>query len=210
MKDNLLETKQRIFQYWYIDGLPELALGGIFLILGLYFYIQAVIPNENLLGQILNVGFVVIIIGSVYLTRFLIGYFKNRLTYPRTGYVAYQRKPGQYRWIRVILAMGIAALVAGLIIAFPGYEKLMPAITAIILSLVFLTFGYRGSILRFYLLSLISLVLGGVFSFLGTGGNIGLGYYYFLIGMICSLSGGCILRSYLKKYPDKPEDDHVG
>ena len=47
MNNNLDQTIKRTRQYWYVDGLAEIAFGGLCLLLGLYFFARAASPSRS-------------------------------------------------------------------------------------------------------------------------------------------------------------------
>ncbi len=206
MLNKIDKTRLRALQYWYVDGLTEIAFGGILLILGVYFYAQAVLPQETLLYQLLNIGFILIVVGSGLFAGRFVSLLKKRLTYPRTGYVAYLKARRRHRWIGVFLAMGIGALVAGLLAAAPASLAWMPAITGLILAGALLCLGYRFGLLRFYLLSLLVLVTGISLALAGIGDSLGTAIFYALAGFALLLSGSLTLWAYLRHNPVVQEE----
>jgi len=85
MSDELERVVQRTRQYWFSDGLVELSVGGTFIILGLYFYIQSILPSESFALLAVQVGFVFLLFGVIFLGRFIVNKFKSQLTIPALG-----------------------------------------------------------------------------------------------------------------------------
>jgi hypothetical protein len=199
MKNELNKAVQRTQRYWHVDGLTEIAFGGICLMLGAYFYLEAVVPKGIPLANLLDAGFLLLILAGSLLAGRFVNAVKTRLTYPRTGYVAY-RKAGPYRrWISAALGMLIAFLASALLVSSPGSLDRMPAITGLILGAVLLYFGYKVGLMRFYVLSFVSLLAGFGLAFSGTGDQLGLAVFYGLISLALLISGGMTLRTYLKE-----------
>ena len=198
MKEILNKTYQRTRQYWYIDGLSELAFGAICLLLAVYFTLQATLPRETLLATLLDSSFLIVFIGGFFLANRAVETAKSHLTYPRTGYVSYPKNGQGKRWIGAGIAMLMAALVSALMVTAPASFAWMPAITGFILGAILLYFGYRIDLLRFYLLAAVSLILGSFLSIIGVGDTPGLAWFYSLISLALFLSGGFTLRRYLK------------
>jgi hypothetical protein len=208
MGDDLQIIKKRTTQYWYSDGLYELAFGALCFVLALYLLAQALLPKDNLIYPILISSFVLIILGSGFLLARMVNVIKARLTYPRTGYVAYQTKPGRTRWISFLLGMVIAAVTSILVVKNLISLSMLPAITGLAIALVMLFLGFRTGLARFPLIGLVALLIGGALSVLGIGDNLGLSIFYSSIGLIFVLSGACTLRGYLKKTtPPKVSND---
>ena len=82
-------VEQRVRSYWYEDGLAELATGGVFVLLGLFFAVQGYFGEESILTVILQVSLALLIILGAYFVRRIVNSLKTRWTYPRTGYVEY-------------------------------------------------------------------------------------------------------------------------
>jgi hypothetical protein len=210
MDDGLKKIQERTTQYWYSDGLYELAFGALCLVLALYLLAQALLPKDTIFYPLLISSFVLIILGSGFLLARMINVVKTRLTYPRTGYVAYQSKPRRTRWISFLLGMGIAAMMSILVVKDLISLSMLPAITGLAFALVMLLLGFRTGLARFPLIGLAALLIGGVLSVLGIGDNLGLSIFYGCIGLIFVLSGGCTLRSYLKKTTPSQESSNDG
>lgn len=207
MKDEFNKTRQRTLQYWFNDGLTEIAFGILCLVMSLYFFALKVTPERSLLSNLLNAGLSLVIIGGTLLSRQLILVTKARLTYRRTGYIAFPQKRSG-RWVSALLAMGIAALVAFLIAQEPGSLVWLPAITGIIIAFAMLIFGLRTGLLRLFLIGILSLLIGGALSLVGIGDILGLSAYYGALALVLGLSGACTLHAYL--YDTRAEEPRNG
>jgi hypothetical protein len=198
MNDDLNKTTLRTRQYWYIDGLAELALGTVCLLLAIYFTMQVTLPRETLLSSLMDSGFVLFLVGGFLLAKRLIEVAKSRLTYPRTGYVSYPKDSQGKRWIRAGIAMLMGAIVSALLISAPASLAWMPAITGFLISAALLFFAYRIHLWRFYILSAVSLISGTFLSIIGIGNITGLAIFYALLGLALFISGGFTLHRYLE------------
>jgi len=197
MKDDLKKIQTRTTQYWFSDGLYELAFGALCLVLALYLLAQALLPKGTLLYSILVISFVLVMLGSGFLLTRLMNVFKARLTYPRTGYIAYPSKPRRTRWISVLLGMCIGALMGFVVVRNLISISLLPLVTGLVFAFVMLLVGLRTGLLRFPLIGFIALVIGGALSLAGIGDSLGLSIFYGSLGLTFALSGACTLRSYL-------------
>ncbi|MBN2148319.1 MAG: hypothetical protein JW726_13100 [Anaerolineales bacterium] len=210
MKDDLDKAQQRARQYWHVDGLLECAFCVLCLLLGIYFYAQATLPPESLAYKILNVSLIIVIIGGSFLVNRVLVIAKERITYPRTGYVAYRQASGARRWVRVIVAAGVSMLIATLItqLIIRGNIDLawMPVITGAVFGFVMLLVAFRANLIRFYTLSLISVLIGCGFLIVRIDNILGLAIYYILFGLAIGLSGGLTLWSYLRQAPPPAEE----
>ncbi|MEE9188973.1 MAG: hypothetical protein V3U36_06360 [Anaerolineales bacterium] len=206
MNDDLNQVAQRTHQYWFIDGLAELSVGGTLIILGLYFYLQSILPSGSLILLTLQVGFVVLLFGVIFLSRYLVNKFKSGLTFPRTGYVSYKRASKKQRIISVSIAIIIASLIIALFLSTPLSLNWIPAITGLIVGIVWLISAVRVGLVRFYLQSILSLLLGVGLSLARLETYQGLAIYFAAMGIVLLISGGVTLAKYLRQYPTSEKD----
>lgn len=198
MSEHLDKLMQRARQYWYSDGLAELIGGGLFLLVGLYFYIQAILPPESLLANLLAPGLMLLIIGGGLVARRILQALKSRLTYPRTGYVAYPT-PGRWRRIATALvAMVMAGLISSIFSLWPVSLTWIPAFSGLVIGMATLYYGHRLGLVRFYLLAVYSALLGMGASLSGWSEGFALAAYYGLMAPALMLSGLLTLRAYLR------------
>ena len=206
MNNDLNQVAQRTRQYWFIDGLTELSVGGTFVILGLYFYFQSILPSASLILLTLQMGFVVLLFGVIFLSRYLVNKFKSGLTFPRTGYVSYKRASKKQRIISVSIAIIIASLIIALFLSTPLSLNWIPAITGLIVGIVWLILAVRVGLIRFYLQSILSLLLGVGLSLARLETYQSLAIYYAVMGIVLLISGGVTLAKYLRQHPTSEND----
>ncbi len=197
MKDEFDNKKRRTLQYWFIDGISEVTIGVLFGLLGLYFFVETNIPHATPLAAFLDVSLVFVILGSGFLARRIIQAFKARITYPRTGYVAYKRPRGIRRWIPALVGLAIGSLGAAFFANAPASLDWMPAITGFLFSVIWLVIAHRVGLTRLYLMVVFSPPLGMILSLAGLGEYPGMAVFYALSGLVLFISGGATLWTYL-------------
>jgi hypothetical protein len=210
MNDELDRVVQRTRQYWFADGLVELSVGGTFIFLGLYFYLQSILPSGSLILFTLQAGFVLLLFGIIFLSRYLVNKFKARLTFPRSGYVSYKRATRNQRILSASVALIIASLNVVLFVTTPLSLSWIPAVTGSIVAVVWLISGVRTGLLRFYLQALISVLLGAALSLLAWETYLSLAVYYSAMGLILIASGGLTLSKYLRQSPPIENETPAG
>ncbi len=160
MRDQIEDTIRHTRRYWNIDGLAELGLGLLCLIMAAYFTLQSFLEPGTLLSQLLNLFLILLVMGGGLASNRLITYFKKKITYPRTGYVKY-RSSARYRRILLGLAAVIIAAALVIVLSFTDMKSFwMPLLTALIFSIVFTYVANQGFTPRYYVFALISLGLG--------------------------------------------------
>jgi hypothetical protein len=195
------QLARRTRRYWFTDGLAELVAGLAFLLLGGYFYLQVALPEDSIFSNLLQASLVLIVIGYVFIGKRVLSILKDRLTYPRTGYVEYSPPAKRHRYISAGLAILMAALVAGLIVSSPAALDWLPALTGLIVAAVWTVTAARVGLFRYYLLAVVSFGLGLLFSLLGFGDILGVAYFYTAAGFVLLASGGIVLFRYIRDNP---------
>ena len=204
MEDKLLDVEQRVKRYWFSDGIGELAMGAMFILLGVYFGIPQYLGDNNILSVILQSSLILVIIAGVFIIRWLVTVLKTRLTYPRTGYVEY-RVDKKYTMRRRYLVMAFAMAVAYLMVLMAKSIRIVDSTvlaTGIVVGIVFaLLRGKSFGVQRFYFLGVVSLILGVTLSFSKLPNAYSLAAFYGLMGLAVMISGGIVLRRYLSENP---------
>lgn len=207
MSDELKQSQLRTIQYFYVDGSFEFGLGLLCLILAVFFYAET--SMHGWLAALVDGSLVLIMIGGAWLIRHLITLLKEKVTWPRTGYVTYNRQNAANRGWRIAMGLGVGILV-GILVAVvatvlsttPGIHlNSMPMLSGFLLGVVFAFLGWRTTMLRFYLLALFSCMLGGVLAYSSAVDNVALAGYYLVFGLVLIAAGAFVLRAYLRQNP---------
>jgi MFS family permease len=195
------KIEKRTVQSFYSDGLAEIAIGLIFLLLGGYFFAQAVVPEGSALGSALSVLFVLVIVSSGFLVSRILRFLKRRITYPRTGYVAFKKKEQSPK--RRVATMIIGGIIGGSLAALyglsPSLKTLFPALNGILFAVAVLLIASKVGLTRFYILAAASAVIGFAVTAAGVGNIKGVSLYYGLFGAAVIISGLAFLAIYLRK-----------
>jgi hypothetical protein len=222
MKDEINQRQLRTIRYDYVDGTPDLAFGGLFLLMTIIYAIFAAFPGLS------NSTYSAIIVWVLFCGGgFLIGWLpqrlKERVTYPRTGYVAYRRQGRPIKpWARLTIRIGVPILVIILLALmflnrqkFPGQSQdpsiyLNPGLLGILFSGILAMVGWKIALPRYYLIAAITLLTSIVLLFSGPGGNLGLAVLSGAMSLVLFASGGITLWRYLHRNPLPVEspDEH--
>lgn len=208
MKENFSEVETRIKRYWYVDGFGELVGGGgMCLILAIYFAAGEYFGDQSFFGGLMSSTMALVLIGGFFLVRRIINEAKERVTYPRTGYVEY---PDARRKIpsAIFAAIGgalLAAIFVSLVRRFDSVDA-MVAISGIVMSLILSGKQiWSTRVSRFYLLSAAALIYGLVLAISGLPRGYNLGLFYGLMSLSFVISGGLTLKKYLDENPLQPD-----
>ena len=203
-EETINKAQLRGIQYWFEDGLAEIGTGSLFLLLGLYFYLQATL-EKGFLAELLGGAFILIFLGGWYLSGRFVRTVKERITFPRTGYVAYQRNKNSKKPLRLALTLIMGAFFSSALIMLVSKRPLgmdiMPIANGLTIALVFELMGFRTGLPRLYLPAAIGLLCGLGLSLNGTGNIIGVALDYMATALTLIVSGIFVLRHYLNANP---------
>ncbi len=191
------ETIQRTRRYWFVDGLNELASGFFLVLMALLFWgaHQLSAPFSILTLAVL---FPVLIFAGRWATSWLVRRLKERITYPRTGYVTY--RPARKHGRRVILLTLLGAMLSAALIIFllPAVEQSwLPVMMGFFCAALTAYFGYQFGLRRFYVLAAVTLGAGLAIAFWVVAESVQLTVFLGAYGLGWMISGGVTLIRYL-------------
>ena len=209
MKDPVKNIQQRTQRYWYVDGISEIAAGAVFLIMGLFFLLIGLSETGSATGLILAIGQPLIVLLGIWGAGRAVKFLKERITYPRTGYVLYPRKPAKRRLATLVLAVVISLLMTIFIAWLTDHfgRNWIPALAGFMLGLVMVLLGYRFGLIRFYLLGAFTLFLGMAMAFLPLEEKFDTAIFFSVFGLAWISSGGLTLRHYMRNTQPAPPED---
>lgn len=209
--DPLRNAEKRAVRYWYADGTFEFSFGGMCLLLAAYFYAEHLL-SATWTGPMMIAVFLLVMLGGGFLINRLVTLFKERVTFPRTGYVAFRRPTGATYWKRLLLlaalSAGMAALLVWLLMRQPAGFDWTAAATGLLFGAVVAYLGIAFGLPRFFAYAALSLALGLVVGWRNWPQNFGLTVFYGLLGGSLLLLGGLSLWKYLHDNPALQEDAH--
>ncbi|MHB0869225.1 MAG: hypothetical protein ACYC66_10200 [Chloroflexota bacterium] len=202
MTRGIERTVQRSRQYFYDDGLSELAAGAIFLAIGLLFLVEALATPGSLPGSFSAIGLVILVGGGMWLANRVVRWAKARITYPRTGYVRYRRPARTPRQRAIVMALAAVISIATALLLSrlaPASLTWVPALQGLLVGGYMLYMGYNLGLARFYLLAGLSALVGAAASLAGLGDTLGSAAYFGAVGIALLCSGGVNLYLYLRR-----------
>lgn len=200
---DLEKIEKRTFQSFYDDGLGEIALGPFLFLLGGVLFAQTVVREKSAIYQALGILSMIVVLSAGLLTGRIVSFLKRRITYPRTGYVAFKKQDQspKRRAAAVIVAAIIGASVAALYGLSPSVSTLFPAVNGLLFAVAVFFFAHKVGLTRFYVLAAVSAVIGIAIAAAGIGEIKGIGFFYMLFGIAITISGLTALIVYLKRSP---------
>lgn len=197
----LRELETRSQRTWTIDGIPELVMGLVWLLWGAALILEDALPR-NAWGVALTMAIPAVLVLSGVAASWLTRQLKERLSYPRTGYVAYHAPSRRQR----LLAAGVACLVAFTLATLiltgraEGMERVISPVIGVVISLAFLVVSLRQRAPQFLALAGVALALGISFGMLKLGWR-SLNWFFIGLGLAACIVGVWRLRRYLAAHP---------
>ncbi|MGB3716887.1 MAG: hypothetical protein WA996_20905, partial [Candidatus Promineifilaceae bacterium] len=106
MTDQVDDAVRRVHKYLYEDGLIEIGVGILFIVVGLGLIAFVAIQDNTIMGVTLIVGLLALAFGGALSTKRALEAVKERVTYPRTGYVSYRSgETNRGRWLAPVAAI---------------------------------------------------------------------------------------------------------
>jgi hypothetical protein len=152
------ETIKRTKRYWYVDGFSEIAIGLLLIFIVLLNRLVGLLHQEIVQILLVVLGTPgVILLGSRIVVK-----LKEKYTYPRTGYIAYNKQTGSRRWKRILLSGTIGMLVGVVTTLLSNglpiiYQQVF---VTIMIASAYTYIGYSIGLKRFYWIAALTIVLG--------------------------------------------------
>ena len=170
-----------------------------------FYALQAWLPGSKALTATLSLAFMALIIGGVLTARRFTDQLKSRLTYPRAGYVAFQRPMGKRRKRVILFALLFGAVFGLMMSVLRGEVYWTPAALGGIFAAVWAYYGYQSGIARFYLLAVLMGAAGLGVAWLAAEQPVALLIFYAACSLGMLLSGGLTLLRFLQTHPVQSE-----
>jgi len=201
---------RRAHRYWFEDGLPEMAIGLLFGLLGLYFALRGATALHDGLNRAVSIGGILLIVAYALLLNRLVMLAKERITFPRTGYVSYRPSSALRRVVSTATSVGVAlATVWGAAYLARSHGESVdvwqPLVAGFFIGLAFLYLGRRLSLIRFYGHGLFSGMWGALVVVSSIDAASGGVAYFGGVGTVLVFSGVLQLGAYLRSTESRPE-----
>jgi hypothetical protein len=195
---------RRTQQYWYADGLPDIGMGAWLVVLALFFAAESLTPPGSFLWLIWGVGGPLLLIGGGVVVGGAVKWIKARATFPRTGYVDYERR-GLSQTMRMVAVAFIAAAVAGSMVIVNRYGASLTVLFGLAFMAAFAFVGYRFGLRRYLLLGIGALVLGLAIVPLSLGMEQASAVFFGVFGLAMMALGYLTWRQYDRVAPPSQE-----
>jgi hypothetical protein len=212
MSTDIDRVMRKTKSYWYEDVLGEILAGIFFIVLGIFLLAEWRSPADAPWNWIFAPGLIVLVVGFMPLARVLLKWLKERITYPRTGYVAYKRDTPRKSASRAVAAAIIGATVALIMVASFTYHqniaRLAPLFMGAAVAWLLVRVASELGLARFYVLAVWSLAIGVGLAWLTADITLSIALYYLLLGPALLVGGIVTLVRYLQAAPLPDAREH--
>ncbi len=199
------DALSRPTRYWNCDGIPEIVLGGFWLMLALVVALPVMVPTAAMRRS----QSFLIVLGMFMFGRFMtyaIRAWKQRMTFPRTGYI--EIKPSTGQRVGYAAAAAVVALAIAVAIAF-GVRSLRDwaaPLTGVLIAVLLVRMSRSMGAPRYPALGIVVALAGMAAMLLHVSEDLGLVTVFAAAGVVCLLDGAIVMRSYLKQHPAAIEE----
>jgi hypothetical protein len=198
------DLARRPAKYWHIDGLPELMVGLLWIVWGAAWLIGQTLPHDwrwTTYWLLMPPALAAAGFGMNWATRRL----KERFTFPRAGYVAWNPPTLAARALAAAFAIGGALLLAAFVLwGDVPMQQRMPAVLGGVLSLAFLAIAVHQHTPHHFVLAGAALILTIAIVPSLSGWN-AFNWLLLALGAACAAVGTLRLLTFLKTHPPLAE-----
>jgi len=194
------DALRRPKRYWNADGIPEIAIGAFWLMWGVIVLVPIAFPPLGKFRSLIS------ILGVLLAPAFMdvaVKRWKEKVTFPRGGFVQFRPPSGKTRLTLVILAaiLGVAAM---LLVRFGGNRPVPESIGAIVgflISVILLQLAWRMRSVRLALMCWLVFAAGIAVLVAGVPHDSQMIYVFLAAGVVCLTDGGLRLHEYKRQHP---------
>ncbi|MBN9658530.1 MAG: hypothetical protein J0H49_10155 [Acidobacteria bacterium] len=197
---NLKEIEGRPMRSWNMDGLQEMIMGILWILWGGLWLLGQELPK----GKLYQAYWLVVpamLALSGFAGNWVVRRLKERVTFPRSGYVALREPTRQERLGTALLAIVVAAILAIVVLRTrtEGVAHLITPVVGVILSLAFVVASLKQRAPHFLVLAGVALALGIAFGALHTGWE-SLNWLFVVLGVVAAVSGAIRLSRFVREH----------
>jgi hypothetical protein len=195
---------RRTASYYLQDGIVELLAGGLLVLAAaveaVEIYVRPPVRSFGAWGMIVVAGI------SLPIVLWVVPKLKERVTYPRTGYVEYAEPSAARRWLAVGAGLVAALLVVAVVArGAERWREWLQAFSGLAIGLFLALTALRHAVARLYVLACFSVVAGVAVSLARLGEERSMVFYFVAMGTGLLTSGALALRRHLRQAPPSQE-----
>jgi len=201
IQDPLQHAVDRSQRYWASDGIPEIVMGGFWLMWGSLVLLPTLFPKRAP-ARLMQVMLIVAISAAGLLMKRLIHRWKERVTFPRTGYIELRQPSQRLRYGIPFLAFVIAVVFAVLVrFGDRPVREWVPLGLGLLLAISMLQASWKMRTVRLAVFSGVVAAVGIALTVLRVEEERSTALMLLTAGLACVADGLLVLRSYKRAHP---------
>lgn len=207
---DLEELERRPVRYWNVDGLAELVLGVAWMLWGGAWLVGQTLPRDWRWT-----AYWLIVPPTLALSLAAIGpvtrKLKQRLTFPRTGYVEWKTPRQSAGWATAAAILVSAIALAAVLLSMKRatlLEERLPPIMGVVLSLSLAALSVRQRAPHLLALAAAAVAVTLAITSLVSGWD-ALSWMFVMLGAACALVGGTRLALFVRAHPLAPPEGQL-
>jgi hypothetical protein len=200
---DLAEVEKRSKLYWNQDGIPEIVMGGLWIVIGGAFLLRDSLPQASGLAAYYSMILILILMIAFLSAKWIVKILKDKYTFPRGGYMKLPEQTRPQRLLRGAvggLIGGTTAVMIGLSVKHQTIADLASPAIGVLMAVAMLIASRRPGMRHFIWLSLASIILGVVLYPLKLQWS-ALYWFFIAIGISMAATGVCRFRSFVRSVP---------
>jgi hypothetical protein len=195
MNDPLRRAEAQVQRFWNIDGLHEIAIALLFGLTAVWVWGSDLSDLPRAWKSFFSVTFPVVICGGMYAEKAIVTRIRQRLTFPRTGFVTFRRPSRRQQIVTGCLGAVVAAGVAFAATRgpIPDFSRWLVAIVGLFMGGILWSLAWRAQIRRFYALGLACAAAGIAISWAGASLSEQLVLFWIVVAVATLISGTATL-----------------
>lgn len=192
--NDIAATQRRTLAYWFTDGIPEMVGGAAMVVFGGLLLLATRTGLEWLALSSLGL---LLVVGPI--SAMAVKSLKERVTHPRTGYVAYPAASAKSRGVAFVTAFATAGLLmVATRFSRGGIEPGVVATTGAAVAGAMAVRAYKMGLKRFYVIAVTALGAGMAASFYQGTMTGGVAMVILATGAVAIVTGAWTFAAYLR------------
>ena len=180
---NVDQIMKRTQAVWYADGLADVTLGGYFAAIGLFLYAESVTPAGSPFWLLWGMGGPLLIILGGVAAGWILKRLKERLVFPRAGYVNFERTArGKSGMARLAMVAAASAAVAAGVVVVSGRLQNLTLVFGLIGFATCVYLWQRLGLARYLVMAVWSAITGIALTLIGLSMEQGGAAFWLLFG----------------------------
>ncbi len=206
-QDPLHDATERSQRYWVSDGIPLIVMGAFWLTWGSALFLPLIFPGHAI-ARFMSIIVILAMALAGVLMKPIIHRWKERVTFPRTGYIEL-RQPSKAVRYAIVIVTGLVAFVISLLVRFDDrtFREWLPLGLGLLLAAGMLHASWKMRSVRLALFSAVIAAAGVVAFLTHLNDDFSYGLTMFVAGLCCVTEGALMFRSYLHAHPAPSGDE---